>query len=65
VEILEASVGSDAVKRDGRGPGWLLVAAPPDRAAVLNRVLVASDIDVSGLEVGSDLEDLFLSLTEH
>jgi ABC-2 type transport system ATP-binding protein len=50
--------------RDGHGPGWLRVAAPPDRAAELNRALVTEGIAVSGLEAGSDLEALFLSLTE-
>jgi hypothetical protein len=30
----------------------------------LNRALVGAGVDVSGLEVGSDLESLFLSLTE-
>jgi ABC-2 type transport system ATP-binding protein len=52
------------VHADGRGPGWLSVAAAPARAAELNRVLVGAGVDVSGLEVGSDLEALFLSLTE-
>ncbi len=52
------------VRRDGHGPGWLSVAAAPARAAELNRVLVGAGVDVSGLEVGSDLETLFLTLTE-
>ena len=49
---------------NGRGPGWLSIAAAPTRAAELNRVLVGAGVAVSGLEVGSDLESLFLSLTE-
>ena len=49
---------------DGHGPGWLTVAAAPDRAAALNHALVSSGVAVSGLETGSDLEGLFLSLTE-
>jgi ABC-2 type transport system ATP-binding protein len=49
---------------DGRGPGWMSVTAGPTRAAELNRTLVQSGVDVVGLEVGSDLESLFLSLTE-
>jgi ABC-2 type transport system ATP-binding protein len=49
---------------DGQDPGWIAVAAAPDRAAELNRALVVVGVDVSGLEVGSDLEALFLSLTE-
>jgi ABC-2 type transport system ATP-binding protein len=52
------------VRTNGRGPGWLTVAAPPDQAGGLNRTLVTAGIDVTGLEAGSDLEDLFLSLTE-
>jgi ABC-2 type transport system ATP-binding protein len=49
---------------NGHGPGWVTVAAAPARAAELNRALVRAGVDVSGLEVGSDLESLFLSLTE-
>jgi ABC-2 type transport system ATP-binding protein len=60
---LLAHVARD-VHPDGRGPGWLSVAAAPARAAELNRTLVGAGVDVSGLEVGSDLESLFLSLTE-
>jgi ABC-2 type transport system ATP-binding protein len=52
------------VHPNGHGPGWLSVAAAPARAAELNRVLVGAGVDVSGLEVGSDLESLFLSLTD-
>jgi len=53
------------VERDGPRPGWLTVAASADQAAELNRALVAAGVAVSGLETGSDLEALFLSLTEH
>ncbi len=60
---LLANVTGD-VHADGHGPGWLSVAAAPARAAELNRVLVSAGVGVSGLEVGSDLESLFLSLTE-
>ena len=49
---------------DGRGPGWITVAARPAQAAELNGALVRAGVDVSGLEVGSDLEALFLSLTK-
>ncbi len=49
---------------NGRGPGWLTIAAPPEKAPELNRSLVTAGVDVSGLEAGSDLEGLFLSLTE-
>jgi ABC-2 type transport system ATP-binding protein len=60
---LLAHLGAE-VHPNGTGPGWLSVAAAPSRAAELNRALVGAGIDVAGLEVGSDLEGLFLSLTE-
>jgi ABC-2 type transport system ATP-binding protein len=62
VELLE-HVAVD-VHPNGHGPGWLSVNAAPARAAELNRMLVGANVAVSGLEVGSDLEGLFLSLTE-
>jgi ABC-2 type transport system ATP-binding protein len=43
--------------------GWLSVRVEPDRAAEVNRVLATAGIFASGLETGSDLESLFLSLT--
>ncbi len=52
------------VRSNGHGPGWLVASAALDRAAELNRALVAKGIGVTGLETGSDLEALFLSLTE-
>ena len=64
-ELLAAELGGDAVQPDGADPGWLTVAAASDRAAALNRRLVTAGVDVSGIESGSDLEHLFLSLTEH
>jgi len=42
---------------------WLRVQAAPDRAADVNRALAAAGIYASGLESGSDLENLFLELT--
>jgi ABC-2 type transport system ATP-binding protein len=64
-ELLVAELGPDAVQPDAGDPGWVTVAAAPDRAASLNRLLVTAGVDVGGLESGSDLEHLFLSLTEH
>jgi ABC-2 type transport system ATP-binding protein len=49
---------------DDQDPGWITVAASSARAAEFNRALVTAEVDVSGLEVGSDLETLFLSLTK-
>jgi ABC-2 type transport system ATP-binding protein len=43
--------------------GWLSVRIEPDRAAEVNRALATAGIYASGLETGSDLESLFLSLT--
>jgi ABC-2 type transport system ATP-binding protein len=62
VEVL-GPLAAD-VHLDDEGPGWIAVAAAPARAAELNRALVTAGVDVSGLVVGSDLEALFLSLTE-
>jgi ABC-2 type transport system ATP-binding protein len=52
--------GVTAAVGDG---GWLSVHVDPDRAAEVNRALAAAGIYASGLETGSDLESLFLSLT--
>lgn len=49
----------------GAGPGWLRLRANPDRAPDVNRALVGAGVDVYRLESGSDLERIFLSLTEH
>jgi len=43
--------------------GWLSVHVEPGRAAEVNRTLATAGIYASGLETGSDLESLFLSLT--
>jgi ABC-2 type transport system ATP-binding protein len=51
------------IHSDGRGPGWLTVVGATVKPAEVNRVLVGAGVNVSGLEVGSDLESLFLSLT--
>jgi hypothetical protein len=63
-EILEAAFGAVSRGRDGRSNGWLDVRVAPDRVADVNRALVTEGVSVVGLEVGSDLEELFLSLTE-
>jgi ABC-2 type transport system ATP-binding protein len=56
--------GLETLGMDGRGPGWIAVRADPSRASDVNRTLVTAGVDVAGLESGSDLETLFLSLTE-
>jgi ABC-type multidrug transport system ATPase subunit len=45
------------------GDAWLRVQATPGRAAEINRALAGAGIFASGLESGSDLENLFLELT--
>lgn len=53
----------DGVSRATQEDGWLSVRVEPDRAAEVNRALATAGIFASGLETGSDLESLFLSLT--
>jgi hypothetical protein len=43
--------------------GWLTVRLTEDRAADVNRLLVAAGIYASRLEAGTNLEALFLELT--
>jgi ABC-2 type transport system ATP-binding protein len=61
-ELLAGLAGS--VHSNGHGPGWLTVVGASRKPAELNAALVGAGVAVSGLEVGSDLETLFLSLTE-
>jgi ABC-2 type transport system ATP-binding protein len=64
-EVLTRMFDGADVVTEGLGHGWLSVRANPDRAAEVNRALVTADVEVSRLESGSDLERIFLSLTEH
>ena len=61
--VLARFVPGDDVSRTVAGDGWLTVRVAPDRAADINRALASAGIYASGLETGSDLESLFLSLT--
>jgi len=64
--LLERFAGTDAVWEaagQGDGDGWITVRVEPDRAGEVNRALAESGIYATGLESGSDLESLFLSLT--
>jgi ABC-2 type transport system ATP-binding protein len=63
-EVLDNVFGPVGPSEDGRSNGWLVVRSSPDRVGELNRTLVTAGVDVVGLEVGTDLEELFLSLTE-
>ena len=48
---------------DTAGDGWITVRVDPSRAGEVNRVLAQAGVFATGLESGSDLETLFLSLT--
>jgi len=49
--------------QDDEAEIWVRVAVEPSRAADVNRALAGAGIYASGLESGSDLEELFLQLT--
>jgi ABC-2 type transport system ATP-binding protein len=53
----------DGVSASADEPGWLSVHVTPDRAASINRALAEAGIFASAISSGSDLEDLFLTLT--
>jgi ABC-type multidrug transport system ATPase subunit len=61
-ERLANLPGHDGVEPSADA-GWLTVRIAADRAADVNRALAAAGIYAARLEAGSDLEDLFLSLT--
>ena len=69
-EVPQAGATLDAVAGPGNvraetGPegGWLEVRIDPNRAAELNRALAAAGVYASRIEVGTNLESLFLELT--
>jgi ABC-2 type transport system ATP-binding protein len=47
----------------GDDAGWFIVNVAPERAKEINQALAAAGIYASGLQPGSDLEQLFLELT--
>ncbi len=64
--LLDRAIGADAVWEEAgqeEGDGWITVRVEPSRAGEVNRVLAQTGIFATGLESGSDLETLFLSLT--
>jgi ABC-2 type transport system ATP-binding protein len=63
IGIVGGLVGGSGVSRVAGDDGWLSVPIEPDRAAEVNRALATAGIYASGLETGSDLEELFLELT--
>jgi ABC-2 type transport system ATP-binding protein len=62
-DALERLTAPDHVRADG-DDGWLRVDLPPDRSTDVNRALFEAGVVASRLEADSDLEQLFLSLTE-
>lgn len=68
VARAEAALASfspaDVAKPMADSSGWIAVHVPTDRASEVNRVLAEAGIYASALSSGSDLEALFLSLTE-
>ncbi|TAK02188.1 MAG: ATP-binding cassette domain-containing protein [Chloroflexota bacterium] len=62
--ILGGLATPDAVSDGADGDGWLAVRIGAGRAADVNRALAGAGIFASGLESGSDLESLFLELTQ-
>ena len=60
---LESLAGSGEVDATDPAAGWITLRVSTGRAAEVNRALAEGGIYASRLEAGSDLEDLFLSLT--
>ena len=61
--VLTALPGDGAVTAAPGEEGWLSIRMEAGRSAEVNRALAVAGIYASGLETGSDLESLFLSLT--
>jgi ABC-2 type transport system ATP-binding protein len=55
--------GADQVEVSDAAGGWITVRIPAGRASEVNRALAGGGIYAARLEAGSDLEELFLSLT--
>ena len=62
-ELLTGVGTPEPVTDAQREVGWLAVRATPDSAERVNRTLAESGLYASELHVGSDLEELFLTLT--
>ena len=62
-EVLGAFAGADAVRTRDGDPGTLEVVVDQRRSAEVNRALAEAGIYAAGIEVGSDLESVFLELT--
>src|SRR5688500_17235658 len=62
-EVLGA-LTPEAVRPVSTAGGWLSASLPPERSEDLNRALAEAGIYAAELQVGSDLEHLFLQLTQ-
>jgi len=62
-ELLGRLPNPGAVEVSDEIPGWLTVRIGAERAGEINQVLAEGGIYASRLEAGSQLEELFLSLT--
>ena len=60
--VLERIARTEPASTGDEG-AWLAVHVEPNRAGEVNRLLAEAGIYASGLESGTDLEDLFLELT--
>lgn len=62
-ELLSRVGTPEPVSEAQRAAGWLAIRTTPDNGERVNRTLAESGLYASELHVGSDLEELFLSLT--
>jgi ABC-2 type transport system ATP-binding protein len=62
-ELLSSLGATEPVADALRDAGWLAIRAAPDGAEQVNRTLAENGVYASELHVGSDLEELFLTLT--
>ena len=62
--VLKGLPGAGQVTIDYPAVAWLTVRLASERAAEVNRALAQAGVYASGLEAGSDLESLFLQLTQ-
>ena len=64
-EVLAALVGASVVRVREADAGTLEVAIDAGRSAEVNRALAEAGIFAAAIEAGSDLESIFLELTDH
>lgn len=61
--LLAQLVSGEHLNQPDGEPGWFTLRIEPERASEVSRILAVNEIYVSHLEAGSDLEQLFLELT--